>query len=256
MIAFEAAWKVFEARSGEVTTAVADVSLDIAKNEFVCLVGPSGCGKSTLLRLAAGLLLPDRGGVSIGGERVREPRSDTGIVFQSPTLLPWATILDNVLFPAKMMGLAGPEIRERARSLLKLVGLEGLERRFPRELSGGMQQRAGICRALIHNPDVLLMDEPFGALDALTREELTIELLRIWTTQPKTILFVTHSIPEAVMLSDRVAVMSARPGRVAEVLRVDLPRPRSFEMESADEFHRCTQRIRQLIFGDRTLQAA
>jgi NitT/TauT family transport system ATP-binding protein len=256
MIAFEAAWKVFEARSGELTTAVADVSLDIAKNEFVCLVGPSGCGKSTLLRLAAGLLLPDRGGVSIGGERVREPRSDTGIVFQSPTLLPWATILDNVLFPAKMMGLAGPEIRERARSLLKLVGLEGLERRFPRELSGGMQQRAGICRALIHNPDVLLMDEPFGALDALTREELTIELLRIWTTQPKTILFVTHSIPEAVMLSDRVAVMSARPGRVAEVLRVDLPRPRSFEMESADEFHRCTQRIRQLIFGDRTLQAA
>ena len=256
MIAFEAAWKVFEARSGELTTAVADISLDIAKNEFVCLVGPSGCGKSTLLRLAAGLLLPDRGSVSIGGERVREPRSDTGIVFQSPTLLPWATILDNVLFPAKMMGLASPEIRERAKALLKLVGLEGLERRFPRELSGGMQQRAGICRALIHNPDVLLMDEPFGALDALTREELTIELLRIWTTQPKTILFVTHSIPEAVMLADRVVVMSAHPGRVAEVLPVDLPRPRSFEMESADEFHRCTQRVRQLIFGDRTLQAA
>ena len=256
MIAFEAAWKVFEARSGELTTAVADISLDIAKNEFVCLVGPSGCGKSTLLRLAAGLLLPDRGSVSIGGERVREPRSDTGIVFQSPTLLPWATILDNVLFPAKMMGVASPEIQERAKALLKLVGLEGLERRFPRELSGGMQQRAGICRALIHNPAVLLMDEPFGALDALTREELTIELLRIWTRQPKTILFVTHSIPEAVMLADRVVVMSAHPGRVAEVLRVDLPRPRSFQMESADEFHRCTQRVRQLIFGDRTLQAA
>jgi NitT/TauT family transport system ATP-binding protein len=256
MIAFEVAWKVFEARSGELTTAVADISLDIAKNEFVCLVGPSGCGKSTLLRLAAGLLLPDRGSVSIGGERVREPRSDTGIVFQSPTLLPWATILDNVLFPAKMMGVASPEIQERAKALLKLVGLEGLERRFPRELSGGMQQRAGICRALIHNPAVLLMDEPFGALDALTREELTIELLRIWTTQPKTILFVTHSIPEAVMLADRVVVMSAHPGRVAEVLRVDLPRPRSFQMESADEFHRCTQRVRQLIFGDRTLQAA
>jgi NitT/TauT family transport system ATP-binding protein len=256
MIAFEAAWKVFEARSGELTTAVADISLHIANNEFVCLVGPSGCGKSTLLRLAAGLLLPDRGSVSIGGERVREPRSDTGIVFQSPTLLPWATILDNVLFPAKMMGVASPEIRQRAKALLKLVGLEGLERRFPRELSGGMQQRAGICRALIHNPAVLLMDEPFGALDALTREELTIELLRIWTTQPKTILFVTHSIPEAVMLADRVVVMSAHPGRVAEVLRVDLPRPRSFQMESADEFHRCTQRVRKLIFGDRTLQAA
>src|SRR5215204_2599482 len=256
MIAFEGVWKVFEARSGDLTTAISDVSLEIKRNQFVCLVGPSGCGKSTLLRLAAGLLLPEKGLVKISDEPVREPRPDTGIVFQSPTLLPWATVLENVLFPAKMMGIATTGTRERAHDLLKLVGLDGLEGRYPRELSGGMQQRAGICRSLIHNPSVLLMDEPFGALDALTREELTIELLRIWTTQPKTILFVTHSIPEAVMLSDRVVVMSAGPGRVAELLRVDLPRPRSFDMESADEFHRCTQRIRQLIFGDRRLQAA
>ena len=194
--------------------------------------------------------------VSIDGERVREPRPDTGIVFQSPTLLPWATVMENVLFPAKMMGIATSETRDRARTLLKLVGLDGLEGRYPRELSGGMQQRAGICRSLINNPSILLMDEPFGALDALTREELTLELLRIWHAQPKTILFVTHSIPEAVMLADRVAVMYARPGRVSEVLRVRLPRPRSFKMESSDEFQRCTQRIRQLIFGDRQPQAA
>src|SRR3954469_13564448 len=248
--------KTFVTRGGEQIVAIADISLEVRRNEFVCLVGPSGCGKSTLLRLVAGLVAPTEGTVSIGGARVTEPRDDTGIVFQAPTLLPWASILDNVLFPLDMMGKLDAAARTRARDLLALVGLAGFEGKYPRELSGGMQQRAGICRALIHNPDVLLMDEPFGALDALTREELTIELLRIWTTQPKTILFVTHSIPEAVMLSDRVAVMSARPGRVAEVLRVDLPRPRSFEMESADEFHRCTQRIRQLIFGDRSLQAA
>jgi len=256
MIAFEGVWKVFEARSGDLTTAVADVSLEIERNQFVCLVGPSGCGKSTLLRLAAGLLLPEQGIVKISGERVREPRPDTGIVFQSPTLLPWATVIENVLFPAKMMRIATARTRERAHELLKLVGLDGFEWRYPRELSGGMQQRAGICRSLIHNPSVLLMDEPFGALDALTREELTLELLRIWSTEPKTILFVTHSIPEAVMLADRVVVMSARPGRISEVLQVDLPRPRSFDMESSDEFQRCTQRVRQLIFGDRRLQAA
>ena len=222
----------------------------------MCLVGPSGCGKSTLLRLAAGLLLPEQGTVSIGGELVREPRPSTGIVFQAPTLLPWATVLDNVLFPARMMGAVNSGTRDRARALLKLVGLDGMEGRTPRELSGGMQQRAGICRALIHDPSILLMDEPFGARDALTREELTLELLRIWSTQPKTVLFVTHSISEAVLLADRVVVMAARPGRVSDVLRVDLPRPRSFEMESSDEFHRCTRRVRQLIFGDRQPQAA
>ena len=256
MIRFDGVSKAFETRGGDRTLAVSDVSLRIERNEFVCLVGPSGCGKSTLLRLAAGLLLPEQGTVSVDGELVREPRPGTGIVFQAPTLLPWATVLDNVLFPARMMGTVNGGTRDRAGALLKLVGLDGMEGRTPRELSGGMQQRAGICRALIHDPSVLLMDEPFRALDALTREELTLELLRIWSTQPKTVLFVTHSIPEAVLLADRVVVMAARPGRVSDVLRVDLPRPRNFEMESSDEFHRCTRRVRQLIFGDRRPRAA
>jgi len=165
--------------------------------------------------------------------------------------LPWASILDNVLFPLDMMGRLDAAGRGRALDLLALVGLSGFERKYPRELSGGMQQRAGICRALVHDPDILLMDEPFGALDALTREELTIEVMRIWRERPKTILFVTHSIPEAVLLADRVAVMSARPGRVAEIVEVNLPRPRDFDMEAQREFQDATHRIRELIFGGR-----
>jgi NitT/TauT family transport system ATP-binding protein len=243
--------KTFVTRSGEQVVAMSGVSLEVRRNEFVCLVGPSGCGKSTLLRLVAGLVMPTGGNVSIGGARVTEPRDDTGIVFQAPTLLPWASILDNVLFPLDMMGRLNAAGRERARDLLKLVGLAGFEGKYPRELSGGMQQRAGICRALVHDPDILLMDEPFGALDALTREELTIELMRIWQERPKTILFVTHSIPEAVLLADRVAVMSSRPGRVAEIITVQLPRPRDFDMEARNEFQDATRRIRGLIFGNR-----
>jgi NitT/TauT family transport system ATP-binding protein len=219
--------KTFVTRGGEEVAAISEVSLDVRRNEFVCLVGPSGCGKSTLLRLVAGLVAPTSGTVSIGGAPVTEPREDTGIVFQAPTLLPWASILDNVLFPLDMMRKLDAAGRERARDLLALVGLAGFEGKYPRELSGGMQQRAGICRALVHEPDILLMDEPFGALDALTREELTIELMRIWRERPKTILFVTHSIPEAVLLADRVMVMSAAPGRVLEEIRIGLPRPRS-----------------------------
>src|SRR5581483_11679167 len=241
--------KTFVTRGGEQVVAIAEVSLQVKRNEFVCLVGPSGCGKSTLLRLVAGLVTPTAGTVAIDGETVTEPRGDTGIVFQAPTLLPWATILDNVLFPLDMMGKLDAAGRARARALLGLVGLAGFEGKYPRELSGGMQQRAGICRALVHDPDILLMDEPFGALDALTREELTIELLRIWREQPKTILFVTHSIPESVMLADRVVVLSPRPGRVAEVIPVSVPRPRQFGMEALDEFQRAAGRIRQLIFG-------
>ena len=221
MIVLDHVAKTFVTRGGEEVAAMADVSLEVGRNEFVCLVGPSGCGKSTLLRLVAGLVAPTGGTVSIGGTAVTEPRDDTGIVFQAPTLLPWASILDNVLFPLDMMGKLDAAGRERARELLALVGLAGFEGKYPRELSGGMQQRAGICRALVHDPDILLMDEPFGALDALTREELTIELMRIWQERPKTILFVTHSIPEAVLLADRVVVMSARPGRIAEIIHVD-----------------------------------
>ena len=251
MIVLDHVAKTFVTRGGEEVVAMSDVSLEVGRNEFVCLVGPSGCGKSTLLRLVAGLVPPTGGTVSIGGAAVTEPRDDTGIVFQAPTLLPWASILDNVLFPLDMMGKLDAAGRERARDLLTLVGLAGFESKYPRELSGGMQQRAGICRALVHDPDILLMDEPFGALDALTREELTVELMRIWQERPKTILFVTHSIPEAVLLADRVVVMSPRPGRVAEIINVALPRPRDFDMEARSEFQDATRRIRALIFGDR-----
>ena len=226
MIVLEGVGKTFLTRGGEAVEALADVSLEARRNEFVCLVGPSGCGKSTLLRLVAGLLAPSGGAVSIGGSPVTEPRADTGIVFQAPTLLPWATILDNVLFPVDMMGRLDRAARERAHALLELVGLAGFEAKYPRELSGGMQQRAGICRALVHDPDILLMDEPFGALDALTRDRLNMELLRIWQRDRKTVVLVTHSIAEAVLLSDRVIVMSERPSRVVEEVTIDLPRPR------------------------------
>jgi NitT/TauT family transport system ATP-binding protein len=256
VIVLDRVTKNFASRDGDEVAALRDVSLTIERNEFVCIVGPSGCGKSTLLRLVAGLVPATRGTVSIDGVPVTEPRADTGIVFQAPTLLPWSTVLDNVLFPLKMMGTLRTESRERARELLELVGLAGFEDKYPRELSGGMQQRAGICRALVHDPDILLMDEPFGALDALTREELTIEVMRIWRERPKTILFVTHSIPESVILADRVVVMSPRPGRVADIFEVRLPRPRDFDMEARHEFQDGTHRIRRLIFGGRRVRAA
>jgi NitT/TauT family transport system ATP-binding protein len=245
--------QIFRPLDGDEVVAVRDVSLTVERDEFVALVGPSGCGKSTLLRLIAGLLRPTGGAVLIDGTPVREPRQDTGIVFQNPTLLPWATVTDNVLFPLKLMHQVRPGSVAAVHGLLKLVGLAGFEHRYPRELSGGMQQRAAICRALIHDPDILLMDEPFGALDALTREEMSLELLRIWTAQPKTILFVTHSIPEAVLLADRVVVMSPRPGRIVEEIAIPLPRPRTFDVEGQREFQECAQHIRRLIFGRATV---
>ena len=198
MIRVEGLSKVFHSRDGGSVVALHDVSMEVARNEFVSLVGPSGCGKSTMLRLVAGLVGATRGVLEIDGTAVTEPRRDIGIVFQSPTLLPWADITDNVLFPLRLMPERARDARARAHALLELVGLKGFESRYPRELSGGMQQRAAICRALIHDPDILLMDEPFGALDALTREVMSMELLRIWTENPKTIVFVTHSISEAV----------------------------------------------------------
>jgi len=259
MIQIANASKVFTARDSDAVHALDGIDLSIEGNEFVSLVGPSGCGKSTLLRLVAGLVSTTSGTIEIDSIAVTEPRRDTGIVFQSPTLLPWLTIEDNVIFPLKVMHAVEPTSRDRAHALLRLVGLEGFERKFPRELSGGMQQRAAICRALIHDPAILLMDEPFGALDALTREELCLELLHIWTEQPKTILFVTHSIPEAVLLSDRVVVMSPRPGRIAEILEVPLPRPRNFAMEGDPVFQSIAQKIRNLIFdrhdSDRLIHA-
>jgi NitT/TauT family transport system ATP-binding protein len=256
MISIESVGKTFLSRDGDVVEALRGVNLQIKRNEFVCLVGPSGCGKSTLLRMVGGLAPPTTGRVVIDGVPVTEPRGDTGIVFQAATLLPWATILDNVLFPARMMGVLTPAHEQRARELLAMVGLSGFENKHPRELSGGMQQRAGICRALVNDPDILLMDEPFGALDALTREELTLELMRIAAERPKTIIFVTHSIPEAVLLADRVVVMSPRPGRIADVIDINLPRPRDFDMEGSHEFQDAARRIRDLIFGSRVRRAA
>ena len=235
--------------------ALQEVSLAIERNEFVSIVGPSGCGKSTLLRLIAGLIGPSSGQVGIDGVAVEGPRRDVGVVFQAPTLLPWANVLENVLFPLKILHRLAPDSPARARELLHLVGLSDFERKMPSELSGGMQQRASICRALITDPDILLMDEPFGALDALTREEMSLELLRIWQEQPKTIFFVTHSVPEAVLLADRVCVMTARPGRIIEIIDVPLARPRSYEQESLQEFQNCAKRIRQHIFGDASASA-
>jgi NitT/TauT family transport system ATP-binding protein len=254
MIELRGISKSFPLRHGADVTALGDVSFDIARGEIITIVGPSGCGKSTLLRMVAGLVKPSGGEVVIDGARVLEPRRDTGIVFQTPTLLPWANVLQNVLFPLNMTNTLRPDSIARAMHLLSLVGLKGFEQHTPRELSGGMQQRVSICRALIGDPSVLLMDEPFGALDALTREEMTLELLRVWTESPKTIIFITHSISEAVLLADRVAVMTARPGRIAEVVPVRLPRPRSFQQEVSSEFQDCAQRIRGLIFGGRGTQ--
>jgi NitT/TauT family transport system ATP-binding protein len=251
MISLHRVTRIFNSRDGDQVTALEDVSLSIRANEFITLVGPSGCGKSTLLRIVAGLILPTAGTASIGGVPIREPRSETGIVFQAPTLLPWASVMDNVLFPLRMMHKMDSASVDKAAALIKLVGLAGFERRSPRELSGGMQQRVAICRALVHEPDILLMDEPFGALDALTREEMTMELLRIWGERPKTVLFVTHSITEAVVLADRVVVMSPRPGRIAEIIEVTSPRPRSFHVEGNVAFHDASRRIRELIFGQR-----
>ena len=256
MIRLESVTRIFASRDGDDIVALEDVSLDIAQNAFVCVVGPSGCGKSTLLRLVAGLVPPSSGTITIGGVAVTEPRADIGIVFQAPTLLPWATVLDNVLFPLRMMNRLAPDSRDRAMDLIRLVGLGGFEHRYPRELSGGMQQRAGICRALVHDPAILLMDEPFGALDALTREELTLELQRIWSDKPKTIIFVTHSISEATLLADRVAVMSPRPGRIVELIDVGLPRPRDFDMEGHPAFQSCAHRVRERIFGGQSRRAA
>ena len=248
MIEIDKISKVFRSLDGDDVIALEDVSLKIELSEFVSIVGPSGCGKSTLLRLVAGLSEPTEGRVMIDDNEMKEPRQDIGMVFQAPTLLPWANILKNVLFPLKVLHRITTDSDDQARELLKLVGLEEFENKMPSELSGGMQQRAAICRALITEPKILLMDEPFGALDALTREEMGLELQRIWTERPTTIVFVTHSVPEAVLLSDKVCVMSARPGCVKEIIEIPLPRPRSYSQETEQKFQRLSHRIRGHIF--------
>jgi len=240
--------KSYRAREGDDVEALEDVSLEVREKEFVSIVGPSGCGKSTLLKIVAGLVPASRGEVTIRGRSVREPFPDVGFVFQNAVLLPWRTVLDNVLFSIEMLGLRGPDHRRRAHELIELAGLGGFEAKYPWELSGGMQQRVALCRALVHDPSVLLMDEPFGALDAMTREEMSLELLRIWEERKKTILFVTHSISEAILLADRVVVMTPRPGRLARVLDVGLDRPRAMEMEFDARFKALSEEIRSLIF--------
>lgn len=251
LIAIEGVTKVFPTLAGEATLALQDVNLTVAENEFVTLVGPSGCGKSTLLKLVAGVLSPTRGRIVLRGQPLTGPTPEVGMVFQSPVLMPWRTVLDNVLFPIEMLRLPVIRYRDEARRLIALAGLEGFERAYPRELSGGMQQRVSICRALVYDPPLLLMDEPFGALDALTREEMGMALLAVWQARRKTVVFVTHSIAEAVLLADRVVVMTARPGRVVGVTRVDLPRPRTLEMEFSPEFSAHATAIRAQIGGGR-----
>jgi NitT/TauT family transport system ATP-binding protein len=247
LVAIESVTKAFPTLAGDTTVALDDVSFAIAADEFVTVVGPSGCGKSTLLKLIAGVVEPTRGRVLVRGRPRAGPRRDVGMVFQSPVLMPWRTVLDNVLFPIEMLRLPVREYRAEAQRLLDLVGLSGFERSYPRELSGGMQQRVSICRALIYDPQLLLMDEPFGALDALTREEIGLQLLRVWQERRKTVVFVTHSIPEAILLADRVIVLAARPGRVVRTIEVKLPRPRALAMEAWDEFGGYAAAIREGI---------
>ena len=227
--------------------ALEELSAVVNRDEFVAIVGPSGCGKSTLLKIAARVVDGTEGEVRLEGQPLKGPTSRIGMVFQQPILLPWRTVLDNVLFPIDMMGRSVRDSEPVARSLLELVGLAGFDGAMPGELSGGMQQRVAICRALVYDPSVLLMDEPFAALDALTREELGMELLRIWNERRKTILFVTHSIPEAILLADRVFVMTARPGRIAACIAIELPRPRHLDMVSTHEYARYAEEIRNLI---------
>ena len=251
MIRLDGVEKTYRTRRGDVVRAVEDVTLHVAENEFVTLVGPSGCGKSTLLKLVAGLTPATRGAIRVRDTAVREPFPDVGFVFQQPVLLPWRSVLDNVLFSVEMLGQPPRQYRKQAADLLELTGLGGFETKYPRELSGGMQQRVAICRALLPDPSLLLMDEPFGALDAMTREEMSLELLRVWEERRKTILFVTHSIPEAILLADRVVVMTARPGRIARVLTIDLPRPRTMELEFDPRFKAASDEVRSLIFARR-----
>ncbi len=207
-------------------TALQGLSFGVGQGEFVSVLGPSGCGKSTLLRLVTGLLQPSEGRLALAGRTIDGPRADVGIVFQQPTLLPWKRVVDNVLVPVRARGTVTPDHRQRALALLETVGLAPFAQHYPHELSGGMQQRVGIARALLAEPNLLLMDEPFAALDAMTRESMMDELLRIWQHSSKTVLFITHSIPEAVYLSDRVLVMGPRPGCIIDSVTVDLPRPR------------------------------
>ena len=235
-------------QDGTHTLALRDVNLAVHREEFVSVVGQSGCGKSTLLRLLAGLMPPTRGAIAVDGDTTTRPRRNISLAFQKPTLLPWRNVIDNVLFPFRHMSLpVGDREIGRARELLGMMGLRDFADRRPGELSGGMQQRLALCRTLVTEPDILLMDEPFSALDALTRDELGVELLRICAIKPKTVVLITHSIPEAVLLSDRVCVMSSRPGTLSDEVAVTLPRPRRPEVMRDRIFQELTTHVRDLV---------
>ncbi len=238
--------KQFAARQGPLS-AVEDVSFSVAPGEFLCIVGPSGCGKSTLLRLLAGLLQPDRGEVRLHGQPLTGPRREIGFVFQKANLMPWRTVFDNIMLPLQIQRMPEDSAKRRAVRALELVGLIEFAQSYPRELSGGMEQRVAIARALVHEPEILLLDEPFGALDALTRERLNQELLRLWDASRQTVVMVTHDIREAVFLADRVLVLSQRPGRVTAIVTSTLPRPRSPSLVYSEAFSALAYEVRQAI---------
>ena len=249
-IRVERLFKVYRSRDGTEVEALRDVSFTVDRGEFVAIVGHSGCGKSTLLKILAGLLPRSRGTLSVDGREVDGTRRDTGIVFQKPLLLEWRRVLDNVLLPVEIYGLDRHEYEAKARRLLRTAGLDRFLNKYPFELSGGMEQRVALCRALVAEPSLLLMDEPFGALDALTRQKMGLELLRVWEEWKSTVFFVTHDLDEAIMLSDRVLVMSPRPGRILDSVTVDLPRPREIFLKDTPEFTRLTSGIRRRLWEE------
>jgi NitT/TauT family transport system ATP-binding protein len=238
--------KTFRGRSGDVE-ALKDIDLNIKRGEFVSVLGPSGCGKSTLMMLVAGLLPASRGRIEVAGKQITRPNPEAGIVFQQDVLLEWRTALQNILLQAEIRKSDLNEARTRAQQLLSMVSLDGFEGAYPKELSGGMRQRVSICRALLHRPPLLLMDEPFGALDAMTRDQLQLDLMRLCVDNDMTVFFITHSIPEAVFLSDRVVVMSPRPGRIERVIDIDLPRPRRLAMREDTKFTQYTRELTEIF---------
>jgi NitT/TauT family transport system ATP-binding protein len=239
----------YEDVKGDPVLALKGVEVTVRDNEFLVVLGPSGCGKSTLLKVMVGLLRPSAGRVLHRGAEVQEPLRDVGMVYQNPLLLPWRNVLDNVLLPVEILRWDRRQYEPMARKILDTVGLTGFVDKMPRQLSGGMQQRVGICRALITDPSLLLMDEPFAALDALTRDEMARELAQLWERRKKTVVFVTHSIPEAVLLADRILVMSPRPGRIHRVIDIDLPRPRADGRKLGAAFEEHVDSIRDIIFS-------
>ena len=244
--------KIYPSKDGPVES-LKPLDFAIKEGEFVSVVGPSGCGKSTLLKMVAGLLPISGGSLTLAGKPIKGPQKDVGIVFQSAVLLAWRTVLKNILLQAEMRHMPKDQALAKAQQLVEMAGLKGFENKYPWQLSGGMQQRASICRALLHDPSVLLMDEPFGALDAMTREKMNLELQRIWSASQKTVLLITHSIPEAVFLSDRVIVMSERPGSIAAIYDIDLPRPRTLDMMGSPEFAVYAKQVRAHFYSQGTL---